>query len=137
MKCSRCDDDTPISMTKLATPTEARFNLAPVRQLTAVEEGPLRPGETRETTTNAAEASAGWMVASVERKAALAAQIATLVAQGRRVEYQGQFDAVLVRGQRPSHGLDRLPTSITGLFGAEKRERVTVDKFGKVTVRNK
>jgi len=77
------------------------------------------------------------MVASVKRKAALATRVAALVTQGRRVEYQGQFDAVLVHGHAPGHGLDRLPRFITRLFGSETRETVTVDKSGKVTTRDK
>jgi hypothetical protein len=48
-----------------------------------------------------------------ERQAALARQISALVAQGRRVEVQSPFDAVLARGRL-----------------IEFRERVSVDEWG-------
>jgi hypothetical protein len=49
-----------------------------------------------------------------ERKAILARQIATLVAQKRRVESQSDFQAVLARRS----------------LGRDKREMVTVDEWG-------
>ena len=48
-----------------------------------------------------------------ERQAALARQISNLVAQGRRVEAQSPFDAVLIRGRL-----------------IEFREHVSVDEWG-------
>jgi hypothetical protein len=50
-----------------------------------------------------------------ERKAVLARQLQTLVAQGRRIESQGDYQAVVVRRQ----------------FGVwDRREMITVDEFG-------
>jgi hypothetical protein len=54
-----------------------------------------------------------------ERKGLLARQIQTSVAQGRRVETQGDFRAVLVRKQ-------------WGVI--DRREVVEVDEFGNVSV---
>jgi hypothetical protein len=51
------------------------------------------------------------------RQAALARQISTLVAQGRRVEAQSPYDAVLTRGRV-----------------IEFKERVSVDEWGNVLV---
>lgn len=51
-----------------------------------------------------------------ERRSALAGEIATLVARGRRIESHDAFRAVLVRG----HVLER-------------RELVRVDEFGRVS----
>jgi hypothetical protein len=48
-----------------------------------------------------------------EREAALARQISALIAQGRRVEVQSPFDAVLIHGRL-----------------IELRERVSVDEWG-------
>jgi hypothetical protein len=48
-----------------------------------------------------------------ERQATLARQISTLVAQGRRIEVQNPFDAILTRGRL-----------------IEFRERVSVDEWG-------
>jgi hypothetical protein len=55
-----------------------------------------------------------------ERKAILARQIATLVAQKRRVESQSDFQAVLARRS----------------LGREKREIVTVDEWGTPSIQN-
>jgi hypothetical protein len=53
-----------------------------------------------------------------ERKAILARQIATLVAQKRRVESQSDFTAVLARRS----------------LGRDKREMVTVDEWGNPSI---
>ena len=55
-----------------------------------------------------------------ERKAILVRQIATLVAQKRRVESQSDFQAVLARRS----------------LGREKREIVTVDEWGTPSIQN-
>jgi hypothetical protein len=55
-----------------------------------------------------------------ERKAVLARQLQTLVVQGRRIESQGDYHAVVV--QRRWLGL------------AERREMVTVDEWGVASV---
>jgi hypothetical protein len=52
-----------------------------------------------------------------ERQAALALQVSTLIAQGRRVEVQNPLDAVLAHGRV-----------------IEFRERVTVDEWGNTIV---
>lgn len=54
-----------------------------------------------------------------ERKALLARQIQTSVAQGRRVESQGDFRAVLVRKQ-------------WGMI--DRREVIEVDEYGNVSI---
>lgn len=54
-----------------------------------------------------------------ERKALLARQIQNSVAQGRRVESQGDFRAVLVRKQ---------------LWFVDRREVVEVDEYGNVSI---
>ncbi len=82
---------------------------------------------------------------SEERKAALAQQVANLIAQGRRVESQSDYQAVLVQGQRVNHVLHLILTVVTfGLWGivwlglvvagGEKREIVRVDEWGTPTV---
>lgn len=55
-----------------------------------------------------------------QRREALARQISTLIVQGRRVESQGDYQAVLVRGRGP----------------LERRELVTVDESGNPMVQN-
>jgi hypothetical protein len=76
-----------------------------------------------------------------ERKAILARQISVMVARGRRVESQSDYQAVLVRGHRVHHGLQLFLTIITAglwgfvwiglvLLGGEKREMATVDEWG-------
>ncbi len=80
-----------------------------------------------------------------ERKDLMARRITSIIAQGLRVESQGDFQAVLVRGHRVNHILHLIITLITfgfwgvvwiGLvvFGGEKRELVQVDEFGNVSV---
>jgi hypothetical protein len=78
-----------------------------------------------------------------ERKEALARAVQTEIANGARVESQGDYQAVTVRGHRPNHILHLILTIITGgvwgllvwlpiaIFGGEKRRMVTVDEFGK------
>lgn len=55
-----------------------------------------------------------------QRREALARQISTLVFQGRRVESQGDYQAVLVRGRGP----------------LERRELVTIDESGNPLVQS-
>lgn len=80
-----------------------------------------------------------------ERKELLARQVAVLVARGRRVESQSDFQAVLVQGQRPNHTLHAILTIFTACIwgiiwavvagtGGEKRELVEVDEYGIVNV---
>lgn len=56
-------------------------------------------------------------VSSDHRQAALARQISTMIGQGRRIEAQNPFDAILVRGR-----------------GLELRERITIDEWGNLLV---
>ena len=80
-----------------------------------------------------------------ERKAILAQQMQGLVAQGRRVESQSDFQAVLVYGKPINHTLQLILTLVTcllwglvwlvlALTGGERREMVVVDEFGLVQV---
>ena len=66
-------------------------------------------------------------------------------AQGRRVESQSDFQAVLIHGHRPNHllhfviglftiGIWWLVWLVMSVVGGEKREMVTVDEWGNVTV---
>lgn len=76
-----------------------------------------------------------------QRKKALAEAIQREVVQGGRVESQSDFQAVLVRGQRPNHTLHAIITIfscglwgivwiIVALTGGEKRTMITVDDYG-------
>jgi hypothetical protein len=80
-----------------------------------------------------------------QRKAILGRDVSMLLARGRRVESQSDYNAVVVRGHRPSAGLQLFLTIITAglwgfvwlgliLFGGEKREMVTVDEWGNSNV---
>jgi hypothetical protein len=101
--------------------------------------------ESTEATMPPDDSVLGSKKSSDERKAILARQIATMVAQGRRVESQSDYQAVLVKGHRPNHVLHLILTIITVglwgivwlalvLFGGEKREMVTVDDWGNTAV---
>ncbi len=98
-----------------------------------------------ESQASATSAATGDLKSSDERKAALARTIANIVAQGRRVESQSEYQAVLVRGRHVRHVLHFVLTVITvGVWGViwlamwllyrERREIVTVDEFGNVNV---
>lgn len=76
-----------------------------------------------------------------ERKALLAQAVANQVRQGWRVESQTDFQAVLVRGQRPNHVLHLILTLVTlglwgivwlaiAIFGGERRAVVDIDAYG-------
>ena len=82
---------------------------------------------------------------SDERQSLLSRQVASLLSQGRRVESQSDYQAVLVQGHRPNHILHLILTFITlgtwglvwlGLvfLGGEKRELVQVDEWGNSSV---
>jgi hypothetical protein len=71
--------------------------------------------------------------------------VSNLLAQGRRVESQSDYQAVLVRGKRTSHGLHLFLTIVTaGLWAfvwipmvfinRDRREIVNVDEWGNVSV---
>jgi hypothetical protein len=80
-----------------------------------------------------------------ERKVLLANTLQGQVASGARIESQGEFQAVVVRGHRPNHLLHFLIGIFTlglwwivwffiALFGGEKRQMINVDQFGNVFV---
>ena len=80
-----------------------------------------------------------------ERKETLGRAIHTQVAQGARVESQGDYQAVLVTGHRPNHTLHLILTLVTlGVWGivwiavvalgGEKRMSVNVDEWGNTNV---
>jgi hypothetical protein len=80
-----------------------------------------------------------------ERKALLSQQVQLLVAQGRRVESQSDFQSVLVQGKPINHTLHLIITLVTcgiwglvwlviALTGGERREMIVVDEFGIVQV---
>jgi hypothetical protein len=82
-----------------------------------------------------------------ERKEALGRAIHTQVAQGARVESQGDYQGILVKGHRPNHMLHLILTIVTlgfwGIvwigviaFGGEKRMSASVDEWGNTNVQN-
>jgi hypothetical protein len=82
-----------------------------------------------------------------ERKEILGRAIHTQVAQGARVESQGDYQAILVKGHRPNHMLHLVLTIVTvGLwgfvwlgmiaFGGEKRMSASVDDWGNTNIQN-
>jgi hypothetical protein len=73
--------------------------------------------------------------------------IHTQVAQGARVESQGDYQAILVRGHRPNHMLHLVLSIVTlalwlfvwlGViaFGGEKRMSASVDEWGNTNLQN-
>ncbi len=80
-----------------------------------------------------------------ERKELLARAITGALARGGRVESQSDYQAVIVIGKPVNHLLHGILTFITFLFwgivwiilavtGGEKREVITVDEYGNVSV---
>ncbi len=80
-----------------------------------------------------------------ERKALLANTLQGQVANGARIESQGDFQAVVVRGHRVNHllhffiglitlGIWWLVWIVIAITGGEKRQMITVDQFGNVFV---
>jgi hypothetical protein len=78
-----------------------------------------------------------------ERKAALDSDLATYGAQGWRIESRSEFQATIVKGDRPNTVLHLILTIITlglwaivwillAIFRGEKRQLVTVDDFGNI-----
>lgn len=80
-----------------------------------------------------------------ERKEILARLVASQITQGRRVETQTDFQAVMLQGKPPNHILHLLLTVITlgfwaivwiamVLLGGEKRELIQVDEWGNSSI---
>ena len=80
-----------------------------------------------------------------ERKELLARAVANEIRQGWRVESQTDYQAVIVRGQRPNHVLHLILTIITvGLWGlvwiavvalgGEKRGVIEIDAYGNTNI---
>ena len=80
-----------------------------------------------------------------ERKQTLATTVTNRVAQGRRVESQTDFQAILVHGHRPNHLLHLIVTLCTlglwglvwlgiAVLGGEKRETVQIDEWGNIQI---
>jgi hypothetical protein len=80
-----------------------------------------------------------------ERKEALATSVANSIAQGRRVESQSDYQAVLVKGKPVNHILHLILTLVTVgfwsliwialvIFGGEKREVARVDEWGNSSI---
>ena len=80
-----------------------------------------------------------------ERKELLARHVSMQITQGWRVESQGDFQSVLIRGQKVNHLLHLILSLVTigfwGLiwiafvaFGGEERELVQVDEWGNTSV---
>lgn len=81
-----------------------------------------------------------------DRRAVIAAAVASGVSSGARVESQSDYQAVLVYGKRVNHILHLLLTIVTAglwllvwiplaILGGEKRELVQVDDYGNLTKR--
>lgn len=79
-----------------------------------------------------------------QRKQALANAVAREVGNGCRVESQTDFQAVVVKGKRPSHLLHLILSLVTlgiwipvwilvAIFGGEKRKVLMVDAWGNVS----
>lgn len=94
---------------------------------------------TMDTTTTTARKS------SEDRKEALGRAVHSQVAQGGRVESQGDFQAIIVKGHRPNHVLHLILTLVSlgiwgivwlalVVFGGEKRMSVSVDEWGNTNV---
>ena len=85
------------------------------------------------------------VVTEQRRRELLAQTIAARIAGGQRVESQGEYQAVVVRGHRCNHLLHFIIGIFTltlwwifvwapiWIFGGEKRTLIQVDPFGNVT----
>ena len=92
------------------------------------------------------ESLVGSRKSSDERKAILARTVTNEVARGWRVESQSDYQAILMKGKRTSHGLHIFLSIITaGLWlivwaimvfvvNKERREILTVDDYGNSNV---
>jgi hypothetical protein len=80
-----------------------------------------------------------------DRKSMLARGVSAQVAQGWRVESQGDFTAVMVKGHRPNHilhvilsvltlGIWLIPWAAIAALGGETRQMVEVDEYGNTRI---
>jgi hypothetical protein len=87
----------------------------------------------------------GRVPSAEERRRTLAAQIQAATVQGKRVESQQDFQAVLLVGRPVNHVLHAILTFFTcltwgivwivlAIAGGEKRELLTVDEFGNIGI---
>jgi hypothetical protein len=95
---------------------------------------------------SAADAIIGSRKSEEERKALLARTVTNEVARGWRVESQSDYQAVLLKGKKTSHGLHLFLSIITaGLWlivwaimvfvvNKERREVIGVDEYGNSNV---
>jgi hypothetical protein len=106
---------------------------------------PPPPPSPAATAPNAVDGIAQTEKSEIERKALLANTLQGQVASGARIESQGDFQAVVVRGHRVNHllhffigvftlGLWWIVWFFIAIFGGEKRQMINVDQFGNVYV---
>jgi hypothetical protein len=80
-----------------------------------------------------------------QRRQLRAQAVSNSVRQGWRVESQTDFQAVMVRGERPNHVLHLILTLVTfglwgivwialAIFGGEKRRVIDIDDYGNTNI---
>ena len=80
-----------------------------------------------------------------ERDKVLEKAVSYKARQGSRIEYRGEQEVVVVTGSKPNHilhllltiftlGLWLIPWIIIGVFGGEKRETLSVNEYGEVSL---
>lgn len=101
----------------------------------------------RDATTAPAVGGGTTAISEDQRTQLLAQAIQGQVVGGSRVESQGPFNAVLVRGKKINHLLQFFLTLLTvgwwglvwiglAIWGGEKRTMLTVDNYGNILVQN-
>jgi hypothetical protein len=107
---------------------------------------PAETGDEKELQVQPAS-EAPKKISEDQRRKLLAEAIQREVVQGARVQSQSEFQAVMVKGERPNHTLHAIITFFTcglwgfvwiviALTGGEKRTMVTVDEWGNSMVQN-
>ena len=82
-------------------------------------------------------------VSDAQRREVLDAQVSKAISRGYRVESRSDFQAVVVKGQRPNHVLHLILSLVTlgiwlivwllvAIFAGEKRKVIRVDESGVV-----
>lgn len=109
-------------------------------------EEPQRSPQPPTNGESGADAIIGSKKTADERKAILARTVTNEVARGWRVESQSDYQAVLLKGKRTSHGLHLFLSIITAgiwlivwalmvfVINKERREVVAVDDYGNANV---